>query len=239
MKASDFFLLEAKQSSWAHAYLLIGKNERKTEELINYIIAEKKCHKTDISIVAPEDASGKKGEIKIEQIKNLLHDISLSPSGDNRIGIIYHAERLNQSSGNMLLKTIEEPPSSVTFILVAEASSVLATIKSRCRIVSVPAELELTEDPVKEKKFTEILTKGFAGASKQIETIVKNNEIESFLDHLEDYFRKAMLRTKSPKDAEAIRKIEKARKDLAGNVNPRLALEALFLQISSRCFFTS
>ncbi|MFA4996167.1 MAG: hypothetical protein WC536_03470 [Patescibacteria group bacterium] len=231
MKARDFFELDARQNSWAHAYLIIGKNDVKIKELIEYIVEQKKCLPADISTVIPENSSGKKGEIKIEQIKQLLHEVNLSPLGSCRIAVIHNCERLNQSSGNILLKTLEEPPRHATFILLAENNSVLATIKSRCRIVSIPNELD--EDLEEENNYVSIIKSDFFTASKEIEKIVKNNEIETFLTSLEKHFRNKMIEEKNPSYAEFIRSIEKMRKEIQNNVNPRLALESLYLILES------
>lgn len=227
MKARDFFELDAKQNSWAHAYLIIGKNDEKITELIGYIIEQKKCLPADISTVAPEDASGKRGEIKSDQIKKLLYEINLSPLGACRIAIIHNCERLNQSSGNLLLKTLEEPPKHSTFVLLAKNSSVLPTIKSRCRIISMPSTLE--QSPESTNTSALIIESNFFTASKKIEKIIKDNEIESFLNELVRHFHDKMLQKKDPRSAYAIETIEKIRKDIENNVNPRLALENLYL----------
>ncbi len=53
--------------------------------------------------------------------------------GDTKVVLIYPAERLNVESANTLLKTLEEPPGAVHFILATEAAHVLLpTIRSRC-----------------------------------------------------------------------------------------------------------
>ncbi|MCL5410893.1 MAG: hypothetical protein M1324_03515 [Patescibacteria group bacterium] len=227
MNARDFFELDAKQNSWAHAYLIIGQNDEKIKELTNYVIKQKKCLPADVSVVIPEDLSGKKGEIKIDQIKNLLHEINLSPAGNCRIAIIHNCEKLNQSSGNILLKTLEEPPKNVTFILLADNNSVLPTIKSRCRIILIPSTWENFDKD--NATYASIIESNFFTASKEIEKIVKNNEIEPFLNALEWNFRNKMLNEKDHHFADSIHSIEKIRKDIQNNVNPRLALENLYL----------
>ncbi len=227
MKAMNLFELDATQNSWAHAYLIIGKNDEKIKELISYIIEQKKCLPADISTVAPEDASGKRGEIKSDQIKRLLYEINLSPLGACRIAIIHNCEKLNQSSGNLLLKTLEEPPKHSTFVLLSENSSVLPTIKSRCRVISMPCTLE--KSPGDTNASALIIESNFFTASKKIEKIIKDNEIEFFLNELERHFHDKMIQKKDPRSAYAIEEIEKIRKDIQNNVNPRLALENLYL----------
>jgi len=229
MKARDFFELDSEQNNWAHAYLIIGKDDKKKEELVDYIVEQKKCLPIDISVLAPENLSGKKGEIKIEQIKQLLHEVNLTPEGSCRIAVIHNCERLNQSSGNILLKTLEEPPKHSTFLLLAENSSVLATIKSRCRIIMVTAELR--KNSANENNYKKILESDFFTASKEIEKIIKDNEIEPFLNELEWHFRNRMLNEKDSRCSDSIRSIEKMRKDIQNNSNPRLALENLYLML--------
>lgn len=73
-------------------------------------------------------------EIKIEQVRALLDfsDIG-SHRGGMRVIILYPAEALNVVATNALLKTIEEPPSSVVFLLVSACiDRLLPTIVSRC-----------------------------------------------------------------------------------------------------------
>lgn len=51
-----------------------------------------------------------------------------------KVVLVYPADRLNVESANTLLKTLEEPPGDVRFVLVTEAAhSLLPTIRSRCQ----------------------------------------------------------------------------------------------------------
>lgn len=74
--------------------------------------------------------------IKIEQIRQLQSEISLSPYlADKRIVIIDKAELMTVQSANSLLKTLEEPQGNVVFILLAHnRQSLLDTILSRCQV---------------------------------------------------------------------------------------------------------
>jgi DNA polymerase-3 subunit delta' len=73
--------------------------------------------------------------IKIDQVRALQKELSYRPyEAVRKACIIDGAERLNQSSGNALLKTLEEPPGSAIMILLTSAAdSVLPTIRSRCQ----------------------------------------------------------------------------------------------------------
>ncbi|WP_321791079.1 DNA polymerase III subunit delta' [Caballeronia sp. J97] len=74
-------------------------------------------------------------EIKIEQVRGLLDFCGVgSHRGGLRVVVLYPAEALNVAAANALLKTLEEPPSGVVFLLVsARIDRLLPTIISRCR----------------------------------------------------------------------------------------------------------
>lgn len=97
--------------------------------------------------VVPE---GKAGVIRIDQIREGLDATgqprfssgviawaSLAPPpGCHRWVVIEEAHRLNEASGNLLLKTLEEPPPATHFLLVTHRpEALLQTIRSRCERV--------------------------------------------------------------------------------------------------------
>lgn len=85
-------------------------------------------------------------EIRIEQVRALLDFTGVgSHRGGLRVVVLYPAEALNVAAANALLKTLEEPPSGVVFLLVsARIDRLLPTIISRCRQwpMSTPAPQE-------------------------------------------------------------------------------------------------
>tara|TARA_B100000575_G_C23097082_1_gene632791 strand:- start:373 stop:1530 length:1158 start_codon:yes stop_codon:yes gene_type:complete len=76
--------------------------------------------------------------ISIEDVRNLQSYCSLSiTNGDKRVIIIDSADDLNKSSGNALLKLLEEPPKNTFFLLIShQPSLLLPTLKSRCQKLS-------------------------------------------------------------------------------------------------------
>jgi len=74
-------------------------------------------------------------EIKVEQIRSLLEFCGIGAHrGGRRVVLIYPAEAMNAASSNALLKTLEEPPEAVVFVLVtSRIERLLPTIISRCR----------------------------------------------------------------------------------------------------------
>lgn len=87
----------------------------------------------DVHYFAPESATG----YLIAQVRELLDDVPLAPiRARAKVYIIDRAEQLRANTANALLKTLEEPPEGVTFILLGTSTDViLPTIVSRCQCV--------------------------------------------------------------------------------------------------------
>ena len=75
-----------------------------------------------------------KGNILIEPIRELEHDLSLRPmEGGARFAIIAGTDGMRTEAQNALLKTLEEPPANSHLVLVGtRPQSLLPTIRSRC-----------------------------------------------------------------------------------------------------------
>lgn len=78
------------------------------------------------------DAASNRG---IEQIRELIENLKFSPAkGKSKVYIIDEAHMLTREASNALLKSLEEPPSHVYFILATtEPNKLLPTILSRCQ----------------------------------------------------------------------------------------------------------
>ena len=87
----------------------------------------------DVHYFTPESATG----YLIAQVRELLDDVPLAPiRAHAKVYIIDRAEQLRANTANALLKTLEEPPEGVTFILLGTSTDViLPTIVSRCQCV--------------------------------------------------------------------------------------------------------
>jgi len=86
----------------------------------------------DVITLEPEG-----GEYLIEQIRDLIYRTSLAPiEASAKVYLITDADRFTDQAANAFLKTLEEPPTRVTFILFAHsAGAVIETIRSRCQVV--------------------------------------------------------------------------------------------------------
>lgn len=81
--------------------------------------------------VVEQDAASNRG---IDEVKRLIREASFSPmTGRYRVYIIDEAHMITNDGFNALLKTLEEPPETVIFILATtNEEKVPATILSRC-----------------------------------------------------------------------------------------------------------
>ncbi len=99
----------------------------------------------DVRLLKPE---GKGGQLRAEGVREAIADVPFRPfEGRRRVIILADAERMNPTTANTLLKTLEEPPPWATLILVtANEAALLPTVLSRCQTFRfsplAPEELE-------------------------------------------------------------------------------------------------
>lgn len=147
-------------SSQASAYLLSGEDEDGLSVLAR-LLAAKLCGLdesrafddcADIIIYpkppeAKKTAKGKKasdGEvnkryaISVDDIREIVDSLYLTPFElEKRVYIIENAESMSEICQNKLLKSLEEPPQRVCFILCA-TGRMLPTVVSRCNRIELP-----------------------------------------------------------------------------------------------------
>lgn len=72
--------------------------------------------------------------ISISQVRQLIDQVMQHPhKAKHKIVIIKSSDKMNESSANALLKTLEEPPENTIFILISDQVERLPiTIRSRC-----------------------------------------------------------------------------------------------------------
>jgi len=74
--------------------------------------------------------------IKVEPMRDILARLATTTPGKYRILLVKNIERMTPETANVMLKTIEEPPSKVIFLFTSSRpESVLPTILSRVRPV--------------------------------------------------------------------------------------------------------
>ena len=95
-----------------------------------------------LSLDGEESESGKKPskQISVDQIRGLADFFGMtSHQGGRRVIIIHPAEAMNTNAANALLKSLEEPPPGLLFLLVShKPQQLLPTILSRCLSFALP-----------------------------------------------------------------------------------------------------
>jgi DNA polymerase-3 subunit delta' len=84
----------------------------------------------DVVLLEPGDS----GSIKIEAVRDVIDRAGFRPfEGRRRVVVIDEADALVPQAQNALLKTLEEPPSASSFMLVSSLpDALLDTVRSRC-----------------------------------------------------------------------------------------------------------
>lgn len=83
----------------------------------------------DIDWLLEQDAASKS---KVDDMRDLLDRVPLGTSGERRVIILDEVHMLSQGAENALLKTLEEPPPHVVFVLATtDPQKVRPTIRSR------------------------------------------------------------------------------------------------------------
>lgn len=143
-----------------HAWLVYGDQGLGKSDLVAQIAAQILCHHTKIgeqqdrcgycASCRLSDTAGhsdfycikpEKGVIQIDAIRKLISHLNLSPQiSDCKIAVVEDAHRLNLAAANALLKILEEPPGeTIIFLVTHQPYALLATIRSRCQRLYVPA----------------------------------------------------------------------------------------------------
>lgn len=124
--------------------------------------------------------------IKIEIIRQVIQRLSLKPVKSERMVIVIEdAETLTEAAANSLLKTLEEPPSYVLFLLLSTAPEKLpTTIRSRCQKIIFQVSSETLRNraqtlfPDWQQHITALFEgqPSFSQASKTAEALAKGKE---------------------------------------------------------------
>jgi DNA polymerase-3 subunit delta' len=92
---------------------------------------------------------GKRGMEEPNTMRRLIRDLNqTSNQGGYKVAVVYEADRMNASSANAFLKTLEEPPpQTVILLLSTRPYDLMETIRSRCFQFKIPAALRTADSP--------------------------------------------------------------------------------------------
>lgn len=140
---------DVKSGVLSHAYLFCSHDRLAVSLLSTLFAADAVCggdeerkdlvyankHADVIKIPAFTDTGEQKTSVLTADIDALIARLYLKPVyGDRKFYIIDYGETMNASCQNKLLKSLEEPPPSVHFIInTASKASILPTVISRCK----------------------------------------------------------------------------------------------------------
>jgi len=148
-KPKEMFARALRERTLSHAYLLSGpEGLAKTafaRELAVALVSAcggcgacAECERARRGLHPDLHVVEREGDlIRFEQVGPVIADLGLKPfSGSRRVWIIPEVEYLHPAAANKLLKSVEEPPDYVYFLLITDRlERVLPTIVSRCRSV--------------------------------------------------------------------------------------------------------
>lgn len=91
----------------------------------------------DFLAAGPE---GKADIIKVDAVRKIADCVfQTAQQGGNKVIWVQHADTMNSNSANAILKVLEEPtPNTYLLLSVSSLSRVLPTIRSRCRLMTLP-----------------------------------------------------------------------------------------------------
>ncbi|MDD4106328.1 MAG: AAA family ATPase [Candidatus Shapirobacteria bacterium] len=163
----------------------------------------------------------------IESVRLLKKWLSQKPfNHKNKIIIIYQVDQFSLESQNALLKSLEEPGENNYFILSTnKPSKIINTIISRCQIIKLKNDFSLSKDTKPLVISDQIKTNLF-----QSENISKDkNQVLPFLENQLKTYQQLILKNPTAKNSQVIQKILKSINMIEANVDPRSALDFLFL----------
>lgn len=174
---------QIKSGSIAHAYLFSGGRGTGKTSIARIFARELGTDDADLYEI---DAASNRG---INEIRELRDGVSNLPfNSPYKVYIIDEVHMLTKEAFNALLKTLEEPPSHVIFILATtEKHKVLDTILSRCqvydfRLAIMDSLVELVKQVAKKEK--RIMDEG----SISYVATLGNGSFRDTLSHLQKVF---------------------------------------------------
>lgn len=199
-------------------------------------------------------------KISIDRVRQLTALMYQKPiQGDYKVIFLEKADTMQGPAQNALLKSLEEPPGHVVWILGAgQRSKLLLTVQSRLRILSLGREDTAVDDPLALDLLGDLLMGKVEGIFLS-KALLENwqEDYSALLDAWMYYLHEIMAyqsgsgelpgpiscrsnlidlaqATNIDRISRALLSIEKTRQGLEKNWNPKLALEDLCLHLAGK-----
>lgn len=198
------------------AVLISSKNREKGREETEKIFKELKIDKFDVISFEFEKSVG------IPDIREIQKKIYLKPFKSEIKAVVIDATNgITIEAQNALLKTLEETPDHTIIIILSEnASELLPTISSRCKLIEITSRLSPNE---------EILSKFNSKDKLKLAQDLSKDKTEA-LDFIEGLI--ILLRKDLTANYKKVKLLQKFHTIIKGtNTNLRLTLENLFLSL--------
>lgn len=243
---TKFEVMSIKNINNRSIIIASGNSEKLESEIISIL---KKIYKiefrTHLSDINHPDIilvtnSEEKDSIGIEEINKAKTKLSLKPYlADTITLIVYPSEKITIEAQNSFLKILEEPPRHALIILATHnIDNLLDTVKSRCVIYN----FERGSDEKSDFDINSLFQLDIVDRFKLIEKINSNKdknkkkEFQKLLLELERHYHKELLSLENgPDDLSrinlTIRRIQESRIMIQKNVNSRVVMENLMLNI--------
>lgn len=220
-----------------HSYLIISPNRTKRQEEITSLV--KKFGIAEIDILKFTDITS----LGINDVKSLIKFFSKRPFvGKYKLAIIT-GDLLTIEAQNALLKTLEEPPEYGLIVIEAtQPDLLLPTILSRCKLITLKPEPETINISENEKFWTEILKSRLGERLFRTSVLTKDREAtNNWLREQIIYIRSKLLsgdvNQKQLLYLTILKNLTSTRKQIAGNVSLKLAIDHLLISLPNNLKF--
>ena len=232
MNAEKLLIKQVEENRASSSYIFYGSDPESLYDQVIRFSQMLNVSKFSIIEIGPESKEkNSRNEIRVANIRELIRRVNLTASvGENKLAIIRDADKLNIEASNSLLKTLEEPPKSLTIVLLSNNLKLLPTIISRCQVV------KFSDDTVRAENDS---FSSFTSPGKKIKTVFSDLDklissgvdLGEYLESMLVDLRRQLLQEPSFATLFKIKKIFQARSDLAVTTNKKLVLENLYLEV--------
>lgn len=209
-KFFNFIDREIKNNKISHAYLIETNDFDKIDLFLNILVKKLLCPSReyvsgcslcnichlvdsgsypDLKIIDTDTAYIKKEQLM--EVKESFRNSSVL--GGKQIYVIKDASKLNSSSGNTMLKFLEEPSSNIIAILLTKSRyNVLETILSRCQVFSLEDDDTLVFDDSLYKLLNTLFVqnKGFLGYEDILAIMPDRSSAINYFNAMKNFFFK-------------------------------------------------